>query len=117
MSKILFIPPLLFVILLVLCALASHGLSRCACKVKSKIGDEGRGKPYACGEEGIDHTPRPDYSEFFPFAFFFTILHVVALVVATIPGKASVEVIEMCFFYMIGAAAGLRILLRKAGFE
>ena len=28
---------------------------------------------------------QPDYGQFFPFAFFFTILHVVALMVATVP--------------------------------
>ena len=69
-------------------------------------------KAYACGEEFTDHLIQPDYSQFFPFAFFFTILHIVALVVATIPAE-TIETFAMAMTYIAGAVIGLLILLRK----
>jgi hypothetical protein len=69
-------------------------------------------KAYACGEEFTDHLIQPDYSQFFPFAFFFTILHIVALVIATVPTE-TVETFAMAITYIVGAVIGLLILLRK----
>jgi uncharacterized ion transporter superfamily protein YfcC len=37
-----------------------------------------------------ENRGQPDYSQFFKFAFFFTIMHVVALVVATDPAGLTV---------------------------
>ena len=42
-------------------------------------------QPYACGESMEENQGQPDYTQFFKFAFFFTIMHVVVLVVATDP--------------------------------
>jgi hypothetical protein len=67
-------------------------------------------KAYACGEDFKDHMIQPDYSQFFPFAFFFTILHVVALVIATVPVE-SVESFAMAIVYIVAAVIGLFILL------
>ena len=43
---------------------------------------------YACGQRNVVHNVSPDYSQFFPFAFFFTIMHVLTLIVATTPSNA-----------------------------
>lgn len=58
------------------------------------------------------HRVRPDYSQFFPFAFFFTIMHVVALMVATIPGGA-IKLYAIAVLYLIVAVSALFILFRK----
>ncbi len=34
----------------------------------------GKLAPYACGEDMPSHLMQPDYSQFFPFAFFFTVI-------------------------------------------
>jgi hypothetical protein len=74
-------------------------------------GNESNPKPYACGEEGQPFV-RPDYSQVFPFAFFFTILHVVALVVTTAPDGSTSTVI-MALLYIVAAALGLFVLFRR----
>ena len=71
-------------------------------------------KAYSCGEEFTGHMIQPDYSQFFPFAFFFTILHVVALVIATVPIE-SVNTFTIALFYIMGAVTGLFVLLGKKG--
>jgi len=50
----------------------------------------GKLKAYACGEDIPQTMVQPDYGQFFPFAFFFTILHVVALTVTTLPAVKRV---------------------------
>jgi len=69
-------------------------------------------KAYACGEDFKGHSIQPDYSQFFPFAFFFTILHVVALVIATVPAE-TVQIFAIAVVYVLAAIIGLLILLRK----
>jgi NADH-quinone oxidoreductase subunit A len=71
----------------------------------------GMSKEYACGEDFQGHDIQPDYSQFFPFAFFFTILHIVALVIATVPAE-TMKTFAMAITYIIGAAIGLLILMR-----
>jgi NADH:ubiquinone oxidoreductase subunit 3 (subunit A) len=68
--------------------------------------------PYSCGEELPSHTIQPDYSQFYPFAFFFTILHVVALMACTIPAPSLTSGI-IAALYVVGAVVGLVILYRK----
>lgn len=115
MTSILFYPPVLFVIILCIIGCASAFLARYAFPIKRKS-DDAQGKAYACGEEFDDHMARPDYSQFFPFAFFFTLLHVAVLVIAAIPKEAGLSVFAMALVYFISAAAGLRVLLRKMRF-
>jgi NADH-quinone oxidoreductase subunit A len=71
-------------------------------------------KPYACGEEFDGYMIQPDYSQFFPFVFFFTILHVVALTIATVP-MGEMATFSIAAVYLIGAMLGLFILLRRQG--
>jgi len=44
---------------------------------------DGKDQPYACGEDFAGAKAEPEYGFFFPFAVFFTILHVAGLMAAT----------------------------------
>ncbi len=69
-------------------------------------------KPYAGGETMAHNRVQVDYGQFFPFAFFFTILHVVTLVVATSPAR-TLESLAIALIYVLGALLGLFILFRR----
>ena len=70
-------------------------------------------KPYACGEDMPEHACiQPDYGQFFPFAFFFTILHVVALMATTVPVETA-STFVLALVYIAGAVVGLTVLYRK----
>ena len=109
-NTILFSPPvaviITFLAVLILarvCATFSSGARKDQTDAK---------KAYACGEDFDGHFIQPDYSQFFPFAFFFTILHVVALVIATVPAE-TFQVLAIALVYVFSAIIGLLILLRK----
>ena len=110
MNNILLSPPIAFLIMLVTVIVLVSGISAISFKAKSRA--EGTGKSYACGEDMPPNLMQPDYSQFFPFAFFFTILHVVALMLATVPtetmGSFSIAVI-----YLLGAIVAMFILFRR----
>ena len=105
----LLVPPVAFIVIL----LASLGLLRLMGRLSYKPapGNEANPKPYACGEEGGPMV-RPDYGQIFPFAFYFTILHVVALVATTVP-NSSASTLTMAIIYLVGAVVGLFVLYRK----
>lgn len=108
--KILLVPPVAFIIIFLAMVILSLILKRYA-SPKRKNPSESE-KAYACGEDFKDHLIQPDYSQFFPFAFFFTILHVVALVIATVPTE-TIATFAIVVVYVVGAIIGLLILLRK----
>ena len=105
----LLVPPLAFIVIL----LVTLGLLRLMGRLSYKPapGNEANPKPYACGEDGTPMV-RPDYGEVFPFAFYFTILHVVALVATTVPNSSS-STLTMAIIYVIGAVVGLFVLYRR----
>jgi NADH-quinone oxidoreductase subunit A len=110
MEKIFFSPPVVFIItLLAVCVLAKL-CSYCAPRKRQNSLEAE--EPYACGEDFEDHLIQPDYSQFFPFAFFFTILHIVALLIATVPTE-NFKTFIIAITYIIGAIIGLIVLLRK----
>jgi NADH-quinone oxidoreductase subunit A len=105
MEKLVFAPPIVFLIFIVIFLACSRGVSR-----YSHIGVQqgGRFDPYACGQRHVQDYVNPDYSQFFPFAFFFTIMHVLVLVVATAPYDAP-------FLPIVFVASGIlamRIIFR-----
>jgi len=106
METILLSPPVTFLLYLAL----SLGISAFSRRVAAR-GADSRGKTgaYACGEEMEENQGQPDYSEFFKFAFFFTIMHVVVLVVATDPGGLTVA----SAVYLGVTALALFMLLRR----
>jgi len=110
MENILLSPPAVFLIILVLSFALAGASSALAYKRK---GDDGSlSKAYACGEEVEKHRVQPDYSQFFPFAFFFTILHVVSLVIATVPTE-NLGSFVTAVIYIFGTILGLTILFRR----
>ena len=85
MSELIYSSPIVFLIFMVI----SLALSRLFSLYSYQNPQRDHGlDAYACGERNVRHYINPDYSQFFPFAFFFTIMHVLALVVATAPYEA-----------------------------
>lgn len=106
MKNILLSPPAAFVILLAVSLLVSFFSKFIAARGTVSAGKE---ESYACGEDVKIHNVQPNYSQFFSFAFFFTIMHVVALIVATMPKNISV----IAYVYIFIAVLALFILFRK----
>ena len=105
----LLLPPIAFVIVLAAAGLLSFAMSRLS--IRQRAGQEGL-EPYACGEDIPTHMIQPNYGQFLPFAVFFTILHVVALTLATVPSVAPGAFV-MAAIYLVAAAVGLLILYRR----
>jgi NADH-quinone oxidoreductase subunit A len=109
-ESLLLSPPVVFIIILGTALSLSFVLSKLAFKPEKRV--EGLTKSYACGEDLADNMIQPDYSQFFPFAFYFTILHVVALMIAAVP-TATIETLLMAVIYVVGAIIGLLVLYRR----
>jgi hypothetical protein len=71
--------------------------------------EAGKTMAYSCGETAPVNKVQPDYSQFFPFAFFFTLMHVLSLIIATVPKGIS----TMPFLYLASGVVALFILFRK----
>jgi NADH:ubiquinone oxidoreductase subunit 3 (subunit A) len=110
MNVLIFSPPVVFIIAMLLALYFSYLLSKLAFQQKDH--PKGQTESYACGENIPDQMVEVDYSQFFPFAFYFTILHVVALMLATVPTvKAATLLIALV--YILGAIIGLLVLYRR----
>jgi NADH:ubiquinone oxidoreductase subunit 3 (subunit A) len=103
-------PPLAFIIILSATMLISAFLSKLSFKVRKE--ERSSATSYSCGEEGLTPFIQPDYSQFFPFAFFFTILHVTALIITTIPME-TLGSLSIAIIYLAGAMTALFILFRR----
>jgi len=110
-NKVLLLPALAFLVVLVIFLIQLFLMSRIAARGKSDV--SGKCKAYACGEDVPDHRINPDYSQFFPFAFFFTIMHVVALVLATVPASAGGASYGLAAIMILVALTSLSVLFRK----
>jgi len=111
MSHWIFFPPIAFLVIFAVSIALSALLSRLSYKHKGQK-EEGSRKAYACGEDISEHRVQVDYGQFFPFAFFFTILHVLALMVATVPTETP-HSFFIAVIYLFGAMTGLVILFRR----
>ena len=109
MSGFMFFPPLAFGIVMLLVLGMSVYMRSLAFRGATGAG---AAKSYACGEDMAENTFSPDYSQFFSFAFFFSIMHVVALVVATMPSGLPGSYF-VAALYILGALLGLVALLRR----
>jgi NADH-quinone oxidoreductase subunit A len=111
MANISFLaPPVAFIVILASVLLVSGALSRLSYRSKQQA--KGAAEPYACGEKIPTHMIQPDYAQFLPFALFFTILHVVALMIATVPVETAATLV-FAVVYVIGALVGLSVLHRR----
>ncbi len=105
----LMFPPVTFVIVLLFALCLSEFFSGWAPSPKTEAGS-GKNKPYACGEDIPAEKVIPDYQEFFPFAIFFTLLHVAGLMLATWSITPLSTGIELVVGYVAAVAIILAIL-------
>jgi NADH-quinone oxidoreductase subunit A len=110
MSMLLLVPPVALTLLVMVVWVLSAASGTLSFKRKGERG--ALDKPYAGGETIKNHRVQVDYGQFFPFAFFFTILHVVTLVVATSPAR-TLQGLAVAIIYVLGAILGLFILFRR----
>ena len=108
--ELLLSPPVVFIVIMLAAIFFAYVLSKLAMKPKNV--PAGLTKEYACGEDIKTHMIQPDYSQFFPFAFYFTILHVVALMIATVP-MATMQTFLIAVVYILGAIVGLFVLYKR----
>jgi NADH:ubiquinone oxidoreductase subunit 3 (subunit A) len=108
--ELLLSPPVVFIVVMFTAIFFAYVLSKLALKPKNV--PAGLTKEYACGEDIKTHMIQPDYSQFFPFAFYFTILHVVALMIATVP-MATMQTFLIAVVYILGAIVGLFVLYKR----
>lgn len=104
-------PPAAFLLILAGALILLRGLSIFSSPAKTGVMD-GKRKAYACGEDMKENQGQPNYSQFFPFAFFFTIMHVLALVVATVPAH-DWPAVQIAAGYLLCSSIGLFILFRR----
>jgi NADH-quinone oxidoreductase subunit A len=103
----LLLPPICFVVLFALIL----GLQTASGTLAARGTESpGKRKAYACGEDMARNRVQPNYDEFFPVAFFFTIMHVVVLILATAPQHGLRKHVGIIIFYLVAAGSGLFIL-------
>jgi len=106
MNSLILMPPLDFLLLLAVTALLVLLARGLAAKGKHS---EGKGEPYACGQDVSTGRIQPNYTDFFPFAFFFTIMHVDALLMATVPANS----VWLTMPFLAISALAIVILFRR----
>jgi hypothetical protein len=111
MYEWLIVPPIAFVLLFLVTLSFCGLLSRLSFRNKDAV-KNGAKKAYACGEDIPEHRVQVNYAQFFPFAFFFTILHVLAMIVATVPTE-TINSFFIAVLYILGAITGLVVLFRR----
>jgi hypothetical protein len=102
-------PPIAFLVVMVLMLGLLWALGRLSFRPAPE--QVASSKPFACGEEG-QPIVQPDYSRVFPFAFYFTVLHVVALMATTVPAHQT-GTLGIALIYVAGAVIGLFVLYRR----
>jgi NADH-quinone oxidoreductase subunit A len=109
--EILLFPPVAFVISLAFVMLLSALLSPLSAK-PARVPGSAKHKAYGCGEDvPVDQAKAiPDYQGFFPFAIFFTLLHVAGLMLATWSFNPASAGIELVGAYAVSVMVILAIL-------
>ena len=99
-------PAVVFVFFLAVFALIMHGLKRYA--TRGQTGERAL-DPYACGQRDFENYVNPDYTQFFRYAFVFSVMHVLALVVSTAP----MDAMALPLTYVAAGILALSIIFRK----
>jgi len=109
--EILLFPPVAFVISLLFVLLLSGLLSPLSAK-PARVPGSAKHKAYGCGEDvPVDQAKAiPDYQGFFPFAIFFTLLHVAGLMLATWSFNPVSAGIELVAGYAVAVMVILAVL-------
>jgi hypothetical protein len=100
-------PPIAIVVMMLAVCCLSWGMSRLSFRRSKRVTDA-----YACGEDVQNHMIQPDYAQFLPFAFFFTILHVMALMATTVP-VGTIGSFAIAIGYVVLALTGLFVLYSR----
>lgn len=106
----LLFPPFVFIISLCFIVGLSAVFSLIETKPKSTTADGAKYKPYGCGEDVSEEKIEPDYYGFFPFAIFFTLLHVSGLMIATWGLNTSASGLALISGYALSVIVILMIL-------
>lgn len=106
---ILLFPPVAFGVSLLFVVGLSALLSPLSAK-PARVAGSAKHKPYGCGEDVTSEKAIPDYQGFFPFAIFFTLLHVAGLMLATWSFNPLSAGIELVGAYAAAVAVILAIL-------
>lgn len=109
-ALILILPPVVFILILVFLLVISYFTGKIS--YKNPNNPEGKTKAYACGEDVKEHRIRLNYSEFFPFAFFFTLMHVIVLMIATSPEEIS-DSFAVALLFIAVAFLSILIIFRS----
>lgn len=99
-------PPVAFTVIALFVAFQAYTMKFLAPKGSDSYGKR---KPYACGEDIYEHRIRPDYGQFFSYAFFFTIMHVMAMMMTTVPKT----MVWIGLFYVVIGIGALLILFKQ----
>ncbi len=86
--EILLSPPFAFIMALIIVIFFGYLIKSFEPKVNK---NPEVSKTYACGEDFPSQKISPNYEEFYPYAIFFTILHVAALMLMTLATTSSVS--------------------------
>ncbi|HTP25137.1 MAG TPA: hypothetical protein VMK12_05675 [Anaeromyxobacteraceae bacterium] len=111
MASMYVLPPIAFLVVLGSVWAQSKGMDWFAPKTTTRD-DSGKYAAWACGEDVKDHKSQPEYGEFFHFAFFFTVLHVLALIVATVP-RGTIGGAGLAVGMLATASVSLLVLFRR----
>lgn len=65
--------------------------------------------PYACGQRDFENYIHPNYSQFYRYAFVFTEMHMLTMVLATAPKDATV----LPLVYVAAGVLALLIIFRE----
>ena len=104
-GNILLAPPIAFFLLILICLGGAHFAASLSARGKDT---KRKFEAYACGQRNVVHNVSPDYSQFFPYAFFFTIMHVLTLIIATAP----VNALTLPLLYVAVGVLALLIIFR-----
>jgi len=105
--EIILYPPIAFIISLLVVYIFASLFSDFPPKLVKNLE---KSKTYACGEDFPAEKVIPNYDEFYPFAIFFTILHVAGLMLATWAIAGANTSIIFPFVYIIIVGIILTIL-------
>ena len=96
--KILLSPPITFAVFLGI-GLLLYWLGRAMAPRTNMTA--AKGTPYACGEDAPMQKAQISYKMFFSLAIFFTVMHVAALVVTTLPGGGLPAIMGIVYLAII----------------
>ncbi|AKL97415.1 NADH-quinone oxidoreductase subunit A [Endomicrobium proavitum] len=108
---LIILPPIVFAVVFAFMFLLARATNKIA--FKNPLNPNGKLKAYACGEDVKEHRLKPEYSEFFPVAFFFTIMHVITLLLASTPADMKTSIGITALFVAVAYISILIIFRRE----